>query len=128
MNSQSLSAGTTFDFFIISGKFLPAFLSKPSLQLALIQARAFSYSSLSYISSVMRRSTSVRSTHSALRPRYFCMKEASQYDPAIPMETPPMFTYAFPLICPTARAHLAKRSIFSATSSGIVVSEASCTS
>ena len=47
MNSQSLSGETTFDFLIISGKSLPAFTSKPSLQLAFTQAIALSYSSWS---------------------------------------------------------------------------------
>ena len=47
MNSQSLSAGTTFDLVMTSGRFLPALQSKPSLQLALTQASALSYSSWS---------------------------------------------------------------------------------
>ena len=47
MNSQSLSGATTFDLVMISMNSLPALQSKPSLQLALIHFRAFSYSALS---------------------------------------------------------------------------------
>lgn len=47
MNSQSLSAGTTFDFVMTSGRCLPALQSKPSLQLAFTHASARSYSSWS---------------------------------------------------------------------------------
>ncbi len=47
INSQSLSAGITLDLVITSGNSFPALMSTPSLQYSLIQARAFSYSSLS---------------------------------------------------------------------------------
>lgn len=47
MNSQSLSGGTTLDLRMISGRSLPALMSRPSWQLAFTQAMAFSYSSWS---------------------------------------------------------------------------------
>ena len=47
INSQSLSAGTTLDLVMTSGRFLPALQSKPSRQLAFTQASARSYSSAS---------------------------------------------------------------------------------
>ncbi len=70
-NSQSLSGSTTFEFLMISGKSLPALQSNPSGQFSLTHLIAFSYSSWSKISSLIRRRISVISTHSARMPKYF---------------------------------------------------------
>ncbi len=68
------------------------------------------------------------STHSVRMPKYFWKTLASQLLPAMPIGTAPRFTYDLFFIQPTATAQRAKRRIFSATSAGTVLSEASCTS
>ena len=121
-NSQSLSFCSRV--FRTSG----GFLSKPSLQFAFVHARAFSNSSLSYISSLIRRISSTSSTDSTRIPRYSSINAGAMMEPPIPMQIEPIWRYDFPLMVAAATAARPKRRSFSFTSSGILVSSASWTS
>ena len=71
---------------------------------------------------------STSSTDSTLMPKYSSKNSGEMMEPPIPIVTEPICKYDLPLIVAAATAVLAKRSIFSLTSSGIDISSASWTS